>query len=157
MIALFDSGGKDCRLAYELAGLDIDYSVAFTYNGKIVNHGTEPKEGQYVIELEGENVVAMVKGFLKAIQDLELTEIIVGIINPVPMLHRVCRRTGCKLNAPLLKMDRKQVIQELLNRNIVATIISGQFQGEIIDQEFINNRPDIDICGELGEYHTNAG
>ena len=150
MIAFFNSGGKDCKLAYELSGLKADIVITLVENGKTWNHGTEPIG--IPVEVNGNFLEAIER----VVKEHKITKGIFGLINPVPDIYRIFRRNQAELITPLLKWDRKKVIDEILKRGIKATIVSGEFKGEVITKEFINKHPDIDICGEKGEYHTNA-
>jgi uncharacterized protein (TIGR00290 family) len=63
---------------------------------------------------------------------------------------------------PLWKKDTKQLLNEFIGLGfkailvcIKADLLDSSFAGRIIDKDFINDLPpDIDVCGENGEFHT---
>ena len=63
---------------------------------------------------------------------------------------------------PLWKQDTKQLMQEFLALGfkaitvcVNAKLLSQEFVGRVIDQQFIDDLPDnVDVCGENGEFHT---
>ena len=63
---------------------------------------------------------------------------------------------------PLWKQDTKTLLREFLALGfktitvcVNAKLLSEQFVGRIIDEDFINELPDnVDVCGENGEFHT---
>ena len=69
---------------------------------------------------------------------------------------------GLKAIFPLWKMDTRLLIQEFLNLNYKTIIVCTQQNlemlcGKVISQDLIYNLPpEIDPCGENGEFHTFA-
>lgn len=75
-----------------------------------------------------------------------------------------CKNVGIGCIMPLVYMNRLDVVEEFLKLEIEAIItkvdeskLSSNFVGEKFDRGFINKIsciPNIDLCGENGEYHT---
>ena len=71
-------------------------------------------------------------------------------------------KVGIDCIFPLWKMDTKVLIKEFLAlgfKTIVVCVnekfLDKSFCGRIIDEDFINDLPpDVDACGENGEFHT---
>lgn len=69
---------------------------------------------------------------------------------------------GIQVVEPLWDKTSEQIMEEFLDsglQTVVVTITDGvldsSYVGRIIDREFINSLPpNVDICGENGEYHT---
>jgi len=63
---------------------------------------------------------------------------------------------------PLWQRDTTQLVQEFINEGFAArlccvdgTKLTRAFAGRLIDQALINDLPpDMDPCGENGEYHS---
>jgi len=63
---------------------------------------------------------------------------------------------------PLWKMDSKSIIEEFLKLgfkaitvSVNAKLLDESFVGRVIDEQFIKDLPpNIDVCGENGEFHT---
>lgn len=63
---------------------------------------------------------------------------------------------------PLCKIDSKNVIDEFLKLgfkaitvSVNAKLLDENFVGRVIDEQFIKDLPpNIDVCGENGEFHT---
>ncbi len=76
---------------------------------------------------------------------------------------RVCNTNGFGVFHPLWQRSRKELIEEFVDLGFKAMIVATQanklgpeWLGKIIDDQVIIEleRTGIDICGELGEYHT---
>ena len=114
--------------------------------------------------------------FKNAIRELKQRGIegaVFGDIQDIPLpLHegwvdRVCSELEIKPVKPLWGRDPKQILSEFINEGFRALIImvkadlfGKEWLGRIIDEAFIkdleklNEKGDIHICVELGEYHT---
>jgi len=89
-----------------------------------------------------------------------------------PPLHegwvdRVCSELEIKPVKPLWGRDPKQILSEFINEGFEAIIVKvkadllgKEWVGRIIDEAFVEDleklseKGDINLCGELGEYHT---
>jgi diphthine-ammonia ligase len=76
---------------------------------------------------------------------------------------KMCATNGIVAFHPLWQRSRKELIKEFINLGFKAIIVVTQadtlgpeWLGRIIDDVTINEfeKKGIDICGELGEYHT---
>ena len=73
-----------------------------------------------------------------------------------------CRAAGVQAEFPLWKIPPKEMMSELIRlgfRAIVTCVderaLDKSFVGRVIDETFLNELPpDVDICGENGEYHS---
>ena len=168
MIAMMTSGGKESHLAYELVK-DIypaDYFVTVIEDGKVASHGTKPNPNNYLIDVTGKVNAAtqwleMFNEIAGELQKMGVTRMIVGTIDPIPEFFRQrCDEIGLEIIAPLAGWGKMEVLKEVVKRGIKAKIIStvnwkrADMIGRMIDEDFINSTPDIDVCGENGEYHT---
>lgn len=76
--------------------------------------------------------------------------------------EKVCQETDLKALLPLWQYNRKKLLLEMLDTGIEAIIVScntvlgTDFLGRKIDTSLITDLKalGIDVCGELGEYHT---
>ncbi|MEQ8924894.1 MAG: diphthine--ammonia ligase [Fulvivirga sp.] len=71
------------------------------------------------------------------------------------------RKSGMKGLYPLWEMDSEKLIYEFLNEGfktklcaVDAKFIDAKWVGEELDSTFLANHPEIDPCGENGEYHS---
>ena len=166
--ALFTSGGKESRLAYELSKnkYNIDYFITIIENGTVQYHRTIPNPKNYLIDVTGlsNNPSEWHKDIDKVVEtlkELKVNTIIVGNIHPIPeVLKTTMDKEEIEIISPLLNWDRKQILQEILDRGLKAKIVStfnwknDEMLGKIIDEDFIKSDLGIDLCGENGEYHT---
>jgi len=76
--------------------------------------------------------------------------------------EKVCDVAGITAVLPLWGKNRKELVYEMIDREIHAIIVScntmigEQFLGQRITKELVDEleRMGIDVCGENGEYHT---
>lgn len=76
--------------------------------------------------------------------------------------EKVCGAAGITAVLPLWGKNRKELVYEMIDREIHAIIVScntmmgDQFLGQRITKELVDEleRMGIDACGENGEYHT---
>lgn len=78
--------------------------------------------------------------------------------------ENICKKLGIKLIEPLWQIPSEKILTEFINARfegyVVSTqanILGEQWIGKKLDQKFladIKKVPDIDICGENGEYHS---
>lgn len=109
--------------------------------------------------------------FKKAINELiEKYDINSGVFGDIHLeahrqwIERVCGDMGIQAVFPLWGMKTDDIIRDFVNvgfRTIVVSVRKGllgkEFLGRMIDDGFIEDVyscPDVDICGENGEYHT---
>ena len=74
----------------------------------------------------------------------------------------VCAKAQLSAMLPIWKRDRRELVQQMLNEEIEAMIVScntqmgERFLGQILSQKIIAELETlgVDVCGENGEYHT---
>jgi diphthine-ammonia ligase len=76
----------------------------------------------------------------------------------------VCNDLGIQALEPLWGKNTEDVLRDFIREGFTAVVISGQSQsidrewiGRPVDMQFLQylkTRPNVDICGEKGEYHT---
>lgn len=77
-------------------------------------------------------------------------------------IDKVCQELEVKAILPLWNRDTKELILEIVNSGFEAIVVSTrddilgkEWLGRRINKEFINElNPEIDPCGEKGEFHT---
>ena len=79
-------------------------------------------------------------------------------------VERVCGELGIEAIEPLWKIDTEKIMNDFINESFEAVIVSSQKKsvdrewiGRTVDREFLEylkTKPEVDICGENGEYHT---
>lgn len=111
------------------------------------------------------------KQFKLAIADLKRQGIQAGIFGDIDLqphrdwVERVCRETGVEAFLPLWNGKREDLLEEFISAGfksrIVVTdsaVLGEEWLGCEIDQSFkkkVNTlAPQVDLCGEKGEFHT---
>ncbi len=77
-------------------------------------------------------------------------------------IDKVCRELDVEAILPLWGRDTKELILEIVNSGFKAVVVSTradllgrEWLGRKVDSEFIEElSPEIDPCGEKGEFHT---
>lgn len=79
-------------------------------------------------------------------------------------VERVCSELGIKAYLPLWGMRTEDILDEFIRSGFEAIVISAkaslieqEWIGHKVDNDFIDylkTKPLIDLCGEMGEYHT---
>jgi uncharacterized protein (TIGR00290 family) len=107
--------------------------------------------------------------FVDAWREFRLRGITSGVFGDIDIdenrawVQRVCEAAGMRALHPLWKVERCELIEEVLDRGFSAMVIAVRdgvldrsFLGRSVDRELIAefSRAGIDACGENGEYHT---
>jgi len=108
--------------------------------------------------------------FIEAMTRLKETGIQAGIFGDIDLeAHReweekVCAQVDIKPYLPLWLGDRRELMNEFIEAGFKAvvtvvnpTMMDPKWLGRQINQQFIEDlekEPQIDLCGENGEYHT---
>jgi diphthine-ammonia ligase len=113
-------------------------------------YADEFKEGVRTLA-EGNDITGMVFG------DIYLDEHLAWV-------EGVCRDIGISAIEPLWGQDTSVLIKAFVAAGFRSVIIAGnvdcidrEWIGKTVDDtfiEYLNKRPDVDPCGERGEYHT---
>jgi uncharacterized protein (TIGR00290 family) len=183
-VAVSWSGGKDSCLACYKAlqkGLEISYLLNFiSKDDKCMSHGVNSR--LIVAQSEAIGIPLIQKKvtwdtyeeeFKKVVKDLKemgIDGIVFGDIDIVEHLDwvvQVCNDVGILYMEPLWRLNREQILNEFINAGFKAVIVSvkadifgAEWLGREIDRALmkdlleLNAIRGIDICGELGEYHT---
>lgn len=110
------------------------------------------------------------RSFKEAISKLKAKGVTTGVFGDIYLhehrvwIERVCNEMRIESVFPLWGMDTKEVIQRFISEGFKTMIVSIKkgklspvFLGSVIDENLLNDLrtiPDIDLCGENGEYHT---
>ena len=176
------SGGKDCTLALERAresGLDVN-SMVTLYDGatnRVRIHGTPIGLIERQAELLGLEPITRATsadGFEDDFQSVlatlvqdEFTGVVFGNIHLSDVrawYEERVRSKGLEHIEPIWGEPPAKLARETVERGYSALIISvmegkrlDDILGRVLDGEVVDElerRPDIDPCGEFGEYHT---
>ena len=113
------------------------------------------------------------KNAMRELKQRGIDRVVFGDIQDIPLpLHegwvdRVCNELEIKPVKPLWGRDPKQILNEFIDEGFKALIVrvkadlfGKEWLGRKIDEAFIKDleklqeKGDINLCGELGEYHT---
>lgn len=180
VVALW-SGGKDsCFACYEALNSGCEVIALFNFlqfNGKnSLSHGLSSEIILRQTELTGiplmqkkmpkENYRQAFKDLITAWkQDNKLEGIVFGDIylqEHKDWIDRVCQELDIKAILPLWGRDSKELVREIIQSGFKTIVVSTragllgkEWLGRQIDNEFVKGlSPDIDPCGEKGEFHT---
>lgn len=176
------SGGKDSCLAYYRA-LQSGYKVASLVNfisseyKRVRFHGTDRKLIHVQSELLGvplcqqetsnDNYEPAFKDAVRNLKPQGIKGMVFGDIyidEHKEWVERVCSELGIEAVEPLWKQDTENLLTEFIDTGFQAVIVSAQAElidrdwiGKTVDKNFmayLKTKPDVDVCGERGEYHT---
>lgn len=170
------SGGKDSCLACYIAkskGAEISHLLHFNRENNL--HGISPELIKLQATLSGIPMVQ--RDIVSDNFESEFKETVNGIENIRGMvfgdiylqehrtwIDRVCKDIGIEAMLPIWGIDTKKLMNVFISDGFEA-IVSSAKQG-VIDKEWIghkvdkvfmkylNNKKEVDVCGENGEYHT---
>lgn len=176
------SGGKDsCFACYR--AIQMGYKVSHLVNfiseeyKRVRFHGTDAKLIKQQSELAGTQLIqnettpdGYGKEFKNAVQGL-IPQGIKGMVfgdlyieEHKQWVERVCGELGIEAIEPLWKINTEKILNDFMNEGFEAVIVSSQKKfvakewiGHKVNREFIEylkTMPEVDICGENGEYHT---
>lgn len=177
------SGGKETALSCYRAMRNRDIQVAYllnmiSENGKRSRtHGISSKLLRSQAQAMGIPIVqrqttweTYEREFKKAVSDLRKKGIRAGIFGDIDLrehrdwVERVSEESGIKPIFPLWKMEREEILAELICSGFQAIVVAAKADlldskwiARKIDREFINDLKkiaEVDLCGEAGEYHT---
>ncbi len=176
------SGGKDsCLACYRVlqAGYKVGHLVNFISKQykRVSFHGIDGGLIRTQSELSGiplcqkettpENYEAAFKDAVRNIAVPGIKGMVFGDIyidEHRQWVERVCTDLGLNAIEPLWGNDTEGLMEEFVNNGFLAVVVSGQSQfideewiGRPVDRAFmkyLKTKPDVDMCGERGEYHT---
>ena len=109
------------------------------------------------------------KAFLETVYEFRQQGVEYGVFGDIDIeAHRewcrqMCRTYGMETCHPLWKRSRQELLREFIDLGFKATIVvtkadklGPKWLGRTIDMQTIKDleKAGVDICGELGEYHT---
>lgn len=109
------------------------------------------------------------KNAVRELKQMGIEAVVFGDLRTIPghvgWISRVCSELGVKPITPLWGSDPKQILVEFIGQGFEAVVVSvkADLLGEEwlrrnIDGDFVRDilrdKPKVDPCGELGEYHT---
>ena len=176
------SGGKDSCLACYKA-LQQGYKITRLLNfiskeyQRVSFHGTEKSLIKIQSDLAGIPLYQKETTpddyeieFKEAVNDLKQNGIEGMVFGDIYLdehkawVERVCGELGLKAVEPLWQNNTEKLMKDFINAGFHAVIVSGQAKfidkewiGHPVDSDFMEymkTKPDADICGENGEYHT---
>jgi uncharacterized protein (TIGR00290 family) len=108
--------------------------------------------------------------FKKAVSELKKEDIEAGVFGDIDLeehrewVERVCGELGIKAILPLWQKPRAEVLEEFIDSGFEAVVVATKAEllgpewlGRRISRKFVEDvrcLKEVDICGELGEYHT---
>lgn len=182
--ALFWSGGKDAAASLHRVGAENVYEVCYlitTLNAeyhRISMHGVRetlldrqamaigiPLMKMRVSKATNEDYEVQFAVMMAALRQEGIQYIIYGDIfleDIRSYREKLLQQHGLTGVFPLWKLDSQQLIQSFLKSGfraviccVHATALSGSFAGKEISEKLVAEfPPEVDACGENGEYHT---
>ena len=182
-VAALWTGGKDSALACYKAikdGHEVAHLVTFLWQTPSSAHDLDlirlQSEALGIPFLWFKLEKPYFEAYKEAMKTLEkeygIQAIVTGDISYVDNFHgnwidSVCEGTGIKVIKPLWGLNRSEILNELLSRGfkVIFTCVkqpwfSESWLGRTIDKQSVqelgqlNERYGMDMCGEIGEYHT---
>jgi len=176
------SGGKDSCLACYRA-LQSGYKIASLVNfisreyKRVRFHGTDSRLIQVQSEFLGiplcqkmtspDDYEPAFKTAVAGFKPLGIKGMVFGdlyVDEHRQWVERVCGELGIEALEPLWKIDTEKIINDFISEGFEAVIVSAQKKavdrgwiGRTVDRgflEYLKTKPEVDICGEKGEYHT---
>ena len=178
------SGGKESALSLYSAlrdGFRVSYLMSFVSSfGRSMSHALNVDLLKAQAEAIGIPLVtkevtweSYEQGFKELVNDLKPRGIGGCIFGDVwvaehkEWTERVCRELGIKALSPLFNNEPEDIFREFIKLGFEAVVImvkrellGEEWLGRKLDQDFlddlvrINRSKNVDILGELGEYHT---
>jgi len=180
----WSGGKDSCFACYKaiLEGFHVSYLMTFiSPRKKSMSHGVDSKLLFFQAEAIGIPMVQKIvtwetyeQGFKEAIDKLRqkgIKGIVFGDLANIPRhegwIDRVCSELHIDPIKPLWGSDPKQLLTDFVKKGFKAFIIRAkadffnkEWLGRHINELFISDilnhkeKKNIDLCGELGEYHT---
>jgi len=175
------SGGKDSCLALHRALKNFEIKYLLNMTSEDGKHSRTHGISSNLLKLQAESIGIPIvqrksswknyeQEFKKVISELKKENISYGIFGDIDLqehrdwVERVCKETGIKPILPLWKEEREKLISEFIQSGFKAIIVATnskfldeKWLGREINEKFIadlKSLDNIDLCGEVGEYHT---
>ncbi len=174
------SGGKEsCSACYRviLAGLEVTHLLNFLVKDRPPYHGSPA-----ILRAQSKAVgIPMIQrevtwdtyagGFKSAITLLKRVGVEGVVFGDIYLqehktwLERLCRELGVKTYFPLWLEEPEELLRSFIRQGFEAIASSvdssrlgREWLGRKVDENFVEGlkrtKPSIDLCGEMGEYHT---
>jgi len=182
-VAVSWSGGKECMLSFYkavLEGLSVSCLLnMISHEGRSMAHGlnSELIESQakcieiplFQMRSTWDTYERDFKIALNKMKERGIKGVIFGDICEIPghgdWVDRVCKEVNLQPIKPLWGFSTRQIIDDLIKNNFKAIVIrtkadilSEEWLGRTVNKNFLTDLQElkngIDLCGELGEYHT---
>lgn len=177
------SGGKDSGLAYYNAMKNGEAEVAYLLN-MLSENGTHSRSHHLSVaalklQAEAMGIPLMQRKatwqgyeeeFKKALAFFKEENIETGVFGDIDVqehrdwVERVCSESGLNAILPLWQRSRESLMDEFIAAGFKAIIVAvklecmgSEWLGRQIDRQFVEDMkrlPQVDLCGENGEYHT---
>ncbi|MDP2928027.1 MAG: diphthine--ammonia ligase [Candidatus Omnitrophota bacterium] len=177
------SGGKDSTLAYYNAIKNDKVKVAYLLN-MLSENGTHSRSHHLSVAMLKAQAEAMgipimqrqatwggyEEEFKKALTFFKKEGVQAGVFGDIDVqehrdwVERVCSESGLNAILPLWQRSRESLMGEFIACGFKAVIVAvklecmgSEWLGRQLDAEFVRDikrLPQVDLCGENGEYHT---
>ncbi|MFH1077107.1 MAG: diphthine--ammonia ligase [Pseudomonadota bacterium] len=177
------SGGKDSALAFYNVMKDGETEVAYLLN-MLSEDGTHSRSHHLSVAALKAQAEAMCipivqrqarwegyeKEFKKALAVFKEESVQTGVFGDIDVqehrdwVERVCNENGFNAMLPLWQRSRESLMCELIAVGFKAVIVAvklacmgSEWLGRELDRQFVEDMrrlPQVDLCGENGEYHT---
>lgn len=177
------SGGKDSALAYYNVIQNGEVEVTHLLN-MLSENGTHSRShhlGANMLKKQAEAIgVSIVQRqatwggyeeeFKKALAVFKEDNVQTGVFGDIDVeehrdwVERVCGESGLKATLPLWQRSRESLMDEFIAVGFKAVVVTvnakcmgSEWLGRELDAQFVEDMkrmPQVDLCGENGEYHT---
>jgi len=184
IVTSWSGGKESCLACHKAIsdGFEISHLLNFvSKDGRCMSHGIDSKlihaQSQALEipiiqrEVTRGTYEREFKNAMRELKQIGIDGAVFGDIQEIPLhegwIDRVCSELEIKPVKPLWGRDPKQILSDFINEDFKALIVmvkadlfGKEWLGRKIDEAFIkdleklNEKGDIHICGELGEYHT---
>ena len=184
VVTSWSGGKESCLACHKAIsdGFKVSHLLNFaSKDGRCMSHGLDSKLILAQSEAIGIPIVqrkitweTYEKEFKSVVRELKKSGVegavfgdICNIAGHEGWIDRVCSELEIKPVKPLCGRDPKQILSDFMNEGFEALIVmvkanlfGKEWLGRKIDEAFIkdleklNEKGDINLCGELGEYHT---
>jgi len=184
VVASWSGGKESCFALYKAIseGFDVFCLMNFiSKDGRCMSHGLDSK--LILAQSEAMDIPIFQKevtwetyeqGFKSVVRELKRSGIEAAVFGDISnitghegWIDRVCGELGIKPVKPLWGSKPKQLLSNFVEEGFEALVVavkadlfSKEWLGRTIDEAFIKDilklkkKVNVDLCGELGEYHT---
>lgn len=177
------SGGKDSALAFFNAMKDGETEVAYLLN-MLSENGTHSRSHHLsvaALKAQAEAMGILIaqrqaawggyeEEFKKLLRVFKEEGVKAGVFGDIDVqehrdwVERVCGEIGLNAMLPLWQRSRESLMEEFIAAGFKAIIVAvkleclgSEWLGRELDRQFVEDMkrmPQVDLCGENGEYHT---